>query len=88
MSDKLTLALVMSHSHMLDLETVDVVGESAVQIGRDAEVEVLLRAGDCRAEIVVGVPYLDGGGVVAALSWSRHSVGLVGWASLPYRWNG
>ncbi len=32
----------------------DVAGERAVQIGRDAEVEVGLRAGDRGAEVVVG----------------------------------
>ena len=31
-------------------------------MGRDAEVEIGLRAGDGGAEVVVGVPYLDGGG--------------------------
>ncbi len=43
----------------------NVARESAVQLGLDAEVEVLLRAGDCRAEIVVGGADLDDGGVVA-----------------------
>lgn len=37
----------------------------AVDVGLDAEVEVGLRAGDRGAEIVVGVPCLDDGGIGA-----------------------
>ncbi len=38
---------------------------SPVYVGRDAEVEVCLGAGDGAAEVLVAVPYLDDGGVVA-----------------------
>jgi hypothetical protein len=43
----------------------DVAYECAVEIGLDAEVEVGLRACDRGAEVVVRVPYLDDGGVIA-----------------------
>jgi hypothetical protein len=39
--------------------------QCAVEIGLDAEVEVGLRACDRGAEVVVRVPYLDDGGVIA-----------------------
>jgi hypothetical protein len=43
----------------------DVADELGVEECFYAGVEVLLRAGDGRAEVLVAVPYLDDGGVVA-----------------------
>jgi hypothetical protein len=60
----------------------DVADELAVEEGFDAEVEVLLRAGDRRTQ--VGVSYLDGGGVVAVDSDHRRSRGGVGRRSIVF----
>ena len=54
----------------------DVARESAVEEGFDAEVEVLFGAGDGGAEVGIGVPYLDDGGVgtVHCLLIDRRSI--------------
>ena len=55
---------------------------NAVDVGRDAEVEVGLRAGDRGAEVVVGIAHLDDGGVVAVdLNDGRRvgSLGIIGY---------
>lgn len=58
----------------------DVGDERAVEEGLDAEVEVLLRAGDGGAEIVVGVADVDVRGVVAldfddwGFGWVRRRI--------------
>jgi hypothetical protein len=44
---------------------LDRVGRDAVDEGLDAQVEVGLRAGDRSAQVGVGVPCLDDGGIVA-----------------------
>jgi hypothetical protein len=38
---------------------------NAVDVGRDAEIEIGSWAGNRRAEVVVGVPYLNDRGIVA-----------------------
>ena len=53
----------------------DVARESAVEIGRDAEVEIGFWPGDGGAEVVVGLPYLDDGGVVAVDGEGRRGRG-------------